>query len=117
MARVATGAVIEGRDVLEDGQAGLLARAVAVLVDEFGLEGVEAALGHGIVETAAWPTGAGDGPMRDELVLDTTRQVRTASIGVDEKPRRRPAKAMASASDASAWSRVGAMAQPTMRRA
>ena len=67
IARVPPGAVVEGRDVLEDRQARPPAEAIAVLVDELSLERVEEALGDGIVQAATGSAGAGDRPMGRQL--------------------------------------------------
>lgn len=58
------GAIIKRRDVLKDGAPRLVSRAIAVLIDEFGLERVKKALGHGVVEALARPARAGDELMR-----------------------------------------------------
>ena len=57
-ARVPTDPVVEGRDVVEDGQPGRLAGRVAVVVHPLRLEAVEEALGHRVVQAGTRPTRA-----------------------------------------------------------
>ena len=61
--------MVEGGDVVDDGQAGRLARGVAMLIDEFGLQRMKDTLGDGVVEAAARPAGTQDeSPLLGELV-------------------------------------------------
>ena len=85
-----TGPVVESSDVLKDREARFLARVIAMLVDQLGLEGVEEALGDGVVETAAGPTGAGHQPMPLDELLDPKREKWSAAIGVKDESGRRP---------------------------
>jgi hypothetical protein len=61
-----------------------------MLVDQFGLERVEEALGDGVVETAARSAGAEDEAGAPSELLDPQGEKRPAPIGVEEESRSRP---------------------------
>ncbi len=55
--------IVKRDDVVKDRQSGLVARTVAVLIDQLRLERVEETFRDGIVEAVPGPTGADDDGM------------------------------------------------------
>ena len=79
-------AVVEALDPLEDREAGGFSCAVVLVVDELGLEGVEEALGDGVVEAVPRPAHARDEAVAVEQGLVGGRRVLAAAIGVVDEP-------------------------------
>lgn len=84
--RASPRAVVESRDVIERRRPGVFARAVPVLVDEFGLECVKEALRDRIAEAASRPAGAHDDSEALGQLPDPEREKVPAPVGVEGEP-------------------------------
>src|SRR6266404_5618480 len=82
---VQSGPVIEALDVVEDGKPRLRARPEAVVIEPFGLEGVEEALDDGVVEAIAGAAHAANHAVAIEHVLVVGARVLSAAVGVMQK--------------------------------
>src|SRR5687767_590063 len=89
--RVDALAVVERLDVIEDAGPSLLARPVVLVVDEFGLQGVEEALLGRVVVAVALAAHAGDDAVRFEHSAELGGRVLHSAIGVMNQARGWPA--------------------------
>src|ERR1700731_1274018 len=85
-----SGGVVEALDVVGEGGARDVAAGEVLVVDVFGLERREEALGHGVVVAVAGAAHARDQPAAREGGAVVVAGVRAASVGVMQQAGLRP---------------------------
>jgi hypothetical protein len=78
-------AVIEPVDVVKHHWLGLVVRRQILPLDQVGFEGVQAALGHGVVPTVALPAHTGLQPVRGEELPIALGAILTATLGMHQE--------------------------------
>jgi hypothetical protein len=111
-------AIVERLDVIEGEEPSLRACVESVMVEPFGLESMEEALGDRVVETVARSADAADHSVAVEQILVVGAEVRPASVGVKNEAglRSSTADGILKRLDASSCPCCAAVDQPTTRR-